>query len=266
MANFHIRAKGFFLTYPQCPLTKDALQTSLLEKLGGEPLVKWMLICQERHQDGNLHLHTCFQLNDPKDVKRADFFDIQGFHPNVQTMKNPPKAIAYCKKTDKEPLMMGEVPNKETTHQSKKNDLVAQLILDGATAQTLLTDHAGFVLQHKRKIEEFENFAKRIKERESKAKWLGGIRFKTFNSEHDAVCGWLEKNIMRQRDFKSPQLLVSAPHNMNKTSLVNMLEKYLRIYYPPQTENYYDFYDDNEFDLVVFDEFTGIKKPHFING
>lgn len=140
----------------------------------------------------------------------------------------------------------------------KVGNLVATSLLEGSSLRKLVDDHPGYCLLNKRKIEDFEGLCKRIQLDKAKSKWLGGFRFENcLNPIHNHVAGWLENNIKKARAFKQSQLCVSAPKNMNKTSLVNMLEEYLRIYYVPTLEQFYDFYNDEDYDLIVFDEFTG---------
>lgn len=73
-----LNRKTFFLTYPQCSLDPECVLDWMLKK-GGEQIV----VGREKHQDGNLHLHVFVQFEKKKNLKRADYFDIKGFHPNI---------------------------------------------------------------------------------------------------------------------------------------------------------------------------------------
>lgn len=259
---FQMTGKGFYLTFPQCGVPPTMVLDLLKAHLGSSLL--WAIVAQEKHQDGNLHLHMGFQLEKPKNVKDPNYWDfLTGKHGNYQTMRNPQKVIRYCQKEDPHPAVYGNLP--ETSSKVKTADVIAQQIMQGTPLQSLVQEYPGYVLQHKRKIDEFYHYAKEQETIMQKKAWPGGVRFRqlskspTTNHVNMTVCGWLENNIRKPRAFKSPQLCVSAPPNHNKTSLVNILEEMLTIYHVPQTENFYDFYDDDTCDLVVFDEFRGAQ-------
>lgn len=85
--------KRFFLTYPQCPDSKEALRQFLLSK----GTVKYFCIARERHEDGNFHLHACVEY---ENVQRhsSNWLDFNGKHPNVQSPRNWNACKTYCKK------------------------------------------------------------------------------------------------------------------------------------------------------------------------
>jgi hypothetical protein len=85
-------AKGWFLTYPQCTMTKEVLLKHLDEKFTG--LIKEYVICQEHHQDGNPHLHAYVKFKNQKRI-RSRSFDFEGFHGNYQTAKSWKAVCGY---------------------------------------------------------------------------------------------------------------------------------------------------------------------------
>lgn len=102
--SFRIAAKSFFLTYPQCSLEKEELKDFLCLK----GRVNYYLIGRERHEDGNFHLHALVTYDRKLNVKRENFFDFDGFHPNVQAAKNIPALKNYISKEDESPLTNSE--------------------------------------------------------------------------------------------------------------------------------------------------------------
>lgn len=60
------KAKGWFLTYPQCPCPPqdclDDLSDGIAEKKGLK--IEEYLICREMHKDGNPHLHAFIKLSE----------------------------------------------------------------------------------------------------------------------------------------------------------------------------------------------------------
>lgn len=94
-SKFRINAKSVFLTYPQCDLTKE-LMMNYLASLKHE--CSYIIVCEEKHEDGSPHLHAVLKFKKKVDIRSESFFDINGFHPNIQTTKNINASIQYCKK------------------------------------------------------------------------------------------------------------------------------------------------------------------------
>lgn len=94
---FKFNAKRIFLTYPQCNLEKEELLESITKIK--EPIT--YTIGQEKHKDGNLHLHAVFIWGDKIHTTSATFFDVKGYHPHIKTIPTV-QALAnfvqYCKK------------------------------------------------------------------------------------------------------------------------------------------------------------------------
>lgn len=76
---------------------------------------------------------------------------------------------------------------------------------------------------------------------------------------------WVNANVCQPRPFRSPQLYLWGPPAVGKTTFLRLLEKSLRVYYMPTDENFYDFYDDEDYDLIVLDEFKGQKTIQDLN-
>lgn len=92
---FRINARSVFLTYPQCPLSKEELLTFLCT-LKYE--AQYVIVCMEKHKDGTPHLHALINFQKKIDLQNQRFFDINGYHPNIQTTKNINASITYIKK------------------------------------------------------------------------------------------------------------------------------------------------------------------------
>lgn len=91
-----VQAKGWFLTYPQCSLTKERV----LELLQGLPekkkIVEWV-VAEEKHEDGSPHIHA-FVKYDGKVSFTPKKWDIDQFHGNYQVAKSWKAVRAYCEK------------------------------------------------------------------------------------------------------------------------------------------------------------------------
>lgn len=88
-----IRAKGWFLTWPKCPIGKEAALAELQDKFE----IKEYVICEEEHKDQTLHLHAFVKLS-KRVYFRANLFDIQGYHGEYQVAKSWKAVVRYVKK------------------------------------------------------------------------------------------------------------------------------------------------------------------------
>lgn len=94
VVGFRLNCRQFFLTYPKCTLS----QQELLDLIPNKENIKNYYISQEKHQDGTPHLHAYIEYSTKKNIKDPKHFDIKGFHPNIQSVKNKKNVISYvCK-------------------------------------------------------------------------------------------------------------------------------------------------------------------------
>ena len=91
--NKRIRSKGWFCTWPRCPMSKEVALELLSARFR---LVKYV-IAEELHADGQPHLHAFLQLASRTEFKPA-MFDLEEYHGNYQTAKSWRCVEAYCKK------------------------------------------------------------------------------------------------------------------------------------------------------------------------
>lgn len=102
---FRLNASHALLTYSQCDLTKEYVRDTLVSICGDR--IKRMVIGQETHADGNLHIHVAIKFTKKVNIRRADFFDIGEFHPNIASRHTYAGAETYVRKEDREPLEHG---------------------------------------------------------------------------------------------------------------------------------------------------------------
>lgn len=81
---FRINSACFFLTYPQCPITPDVIGHHI-ESLGA---TTYVLAVQELHEDGAWHVHAIAIFSEKKNIRREDYFDFEGYHPNIQSTRD----------------------------------------------------------------------------------------------------------------------------------------------------------------------------------
>lgn len=92
----------WFITYPQCPVTKENIKDILFKKMKDmNNDIKEYVIAREKHKDGNEHIHAYINLR--KKIRwRQDLFDFIyeniNYHGNYQPCKYKRKTIEYLKK------------------------------------------------------------------------------------------------------------------------------------------------------------------------
>lgn len=91
---FRLQGKYWFLTYSQCTLNKDDVLAQILAKTGASKC----LVSHELHSSGESHLHAALELSVRLNTTSERYFDIEGFHPNIQKAKSWIKICRYVKK------------------------------------------------------------------------------------------------------------------------------------------------------------------------
>ncbi|AAL05279.1 replication-associated protein [Macroptilium yellow mosaic Florida virus] len=109
---FKINAKNFFLTYPQCSLSKEET-LSQIKALNTPTSKKYIKIARELHENGQPHIHVLIQFEGKYQCTNYRFFDLVSpsqsayFHPNVQGAKSSSDVKSYIDK-DGDTLEWGE--------------------------------------------------------------------------------------------------------------------------------------------------------------
>lgn len=88
-----LHCKRFFLTYPRCDVDKEEALRLLRSR---ETIPFHHIIGRERHEDGEHHLHVYLEFTRQKHLRDERHFDLNGHHPNIQTVRNPSACQAYC--------------------------------------------------------------------------------------------------------------------------------------------------------------------------
>lgn len=139
---FSAHKKGYFLTYPQCPLTRDEVGDHLLS-LGPEIVV----VAQETHKTGEFHLHAWCEWSKPKNVRDARFFDFKGYHCNIGATKKKEcntraNALKYILKSDKEPWFFGiDLENWKSAEKGHRSYVGEMLITGKKTVREVIAEY-----------------------------------------------------------------------------------------------------------------------------
>jgi len=135
---FHMRAKAFFLTFPQANSIQlqqifDHFKDSW-EHQASRTKPQDVLVAKEAHADGTPHFHVFLRFPARIDILSANAFDFQGHHCNAQSARSPKKVIQYCVK-DGDFLSTFHVPIKKTPKQILDESNNTREFIDAALEQ-----------------------------------------------------------------------------------------------------------------------------------
>jgi len=230
------------------------------------PNQTWYIVAREKHQDGQFHLHVAVELAAEFTSNDAAFADVLcGQHGNYQAMKNMRKCVEYVTK-DGDYIAQGIDVASVLKKKGKSSKFLeaTKLISAGKELKDLDAWDPGFVMQHKRKIEEYSVWKKSWKVLESRLPWPPTVTVES-GSVEEQIVDWLMTNIQKERVLRQPQLYLHGKPGVGKTTMVMNLEKYLKIYYIPKDEDFYNLWEDQKYDLAVLDEFRGQKTIQWMN-
>ena len=145
-SQFQYKAKSIFLTYSQCPVPKETMMAHLKVKIGTQATNQLLKACvgQEKHQDGNLHLHICAWYTQQLNFSCPKYLDIvheeTTYHPNVggPRIQNKQKALQYCSKEDPEPLQFNMDIKSETAARESHTKIIGKRLIEKPTEHELL--------------------------------------------------------------------------------------------------------------------------------
>ena len=105
--DFQFKSSQAFLTYAQCPIDRDYILDHITDLLASTnrptPItISAHCIAQEKHQDGNFHIHAYFKFSSKLSFRNQSFFDIKyegvNYHPNITAPRSPVAVIKYVQK------------------------------------------------------------------------------------------------------------------------------------------------------------------------
>ena len=225
--------------------------------------LKGYIVCEEQHKDGTPHLHVYLQFHDRIHTRQLDYFDfIADKHGNYQVAKSQRGSVDYVTKAGNYIVKGLDVEQIKKKKSSKSTD-VAKMLMDGKSLSEINEVDPGYFMVNKRKLEDYEQWVSVEKHKKSKDAWIPPCIY-ALTDANLQIAKWIVSNVRSIRKFKAPQLFITGPKNLGKTSLIEWLSKSLSVYHIPQTEDFYDLYSD-DYDLVVFDEFKGQKTIQWMN-
>lgn len=269
---FRIYAKRIFATWPQCQ-KHPQLVLNELKKL---PNYDWAVVCQERHKDGNVHLHAVWACTKSQSVKRADKFDYVASyegaecHGHYEAVNNLTKCLTYiCKDGDviSDNINVQHYLDSRKKHKSTKSAAIADLVMSGKSMKDIISSDPGFCLLHMSQIRSFQSTIASTHGPERT-----GWKEINVNVIKDPVSTKIATYLNREiplavtntRGLGSPQLFIYGPTMMGKTRLCVEIDKRVSTYWVPLLEKYFDSLDAT-YPVIIFDEFHGQHPLTFMN-
>ena len=268
-SSYHLCAKNLSLTYPQCETPASTVLERVRDHFGDN--LRFAVVCRETHRTGEPHLHVAVALKMRIQTRQADWADVfAGKHGNYQATRSMRRWVAYVAKEGdvvSHGVDLQAYLQAAAGKQSTRAAVVAEAVKEGKTLAQLDEDHGDFLLLHMKKVQEYQAFQHRKKQRVARL-GEGVFTFLSFDMEdyNIAIASWLDANLLAKREFKQRQLYVYGPPDVGKTHLILHLERHgIRVYRMPYDGKWYDTYDDDSYDLIVLDEFKGQKTIQEMN-
>jgi len=303
--DFRIQAKNFFLTYnlvePES-LTKEAL-LSQLKALFKE--ATYILVCRENYKERQwYHLHAVVCCERVKHFRKHDFADVRVWnsvaeqerygaegrqlivpdrdrnkdfhmkHGNYASAKYLDKAIKYVMK-DGDILEYGErlIAVPKIKESEKKSTTIATMLQTGQSLTEVNESDPGYFMVNMNKIIDYANWLEmnNVQQRKTFPAIVRNVDPAQLSQPEVAIFDWILGNVCdgttlgMTRKLRQKQLWIHGGFGMGKTTFIQTLHEYLRIFIPIYSTDFLDGYADSAYDLIVFDEFKGQKAITFLN-
>lgn len=250
---FRLRTKALFITYPQCDLPKELVLEAIQSVLTTATNI---MIAQEQHKEGGLHLHILVLMKDSLTISNPSMLDIWTHHPNLQACRNVPKSLVYLTKEDSEPLVWPDDWNWKLLieAQTKKKSVqaleVAKALENGSSLMDLNQTHPDFLLMNLPKVRTYQAFLESMNGNQASKIW--GPPNLSQDPITNQIGGWLNTNIRNQKPTNK-HLWLWGPTGTGKSHLCMKLDTMLDIYWFPDSEDFHDLFS-NDKDLIVMDD------------
>lgn len=283
-SKFLISAKKLFLTWPICSTKKEQVETNLLKMWSHPEELKWYLIAEEKHQNGEPHLHVGLEFVDKmhfkgeKGLKILNELTRSELHPNgkhgdYSAMKNVRGSVTYLTKEGNfiakgiDPASVLQKKGKGQMH-----EIVDRMVQEALTPQQILAESPYEYFRGRRHILDFYADLQMQKRSKTVLKELrvilpqAGMNKSTSGS---ALLTWLNGNLIASsrlgRQIKTKQLWLFGAPNIGKSRMFSLyLKPFLRQYTVPH-HDFYCEYGDDAYDVAILDEYNGWKTITWLN-
>lgn len=131
---------------------------------------------------------------------------------------------------------------------SHPKDVAGWNAIDAADAEA-----PGFCLLNLTKLQSYRSYKMLQEARTNLPSWVPLTSTHPTSSRTQTILDWINLNLFKPRHFRQDHLLICGPPLIGKSSLINVLSERARIYSLPH-ENFFGYYNDDDYDLIVYDE------------
>nr|QED89973.1 replication associated protein [Tomato yellow leaf curl virus] len=222
---FQINCKNYFLTYPQCSLTKEEA-ISQLQNLETPTNKKYIKVCRELHENGEPHIHVLIQFEGKFKCQNQRFFDLVSpsraahFHPNIQGAKSSSDVKSYIDK-EGDTLDWGEFQidgRSARGGQQSANDAYAAAINSGSKTEALRVLRE---LAPRDYILQFHNLNSNLDRifQEPPAPYISPFLSSSFNQVPEELEVWVSENVMSSaaRPWRPNSIVIEGDSRTGKT-------------------------------------------------
>nr|QVK80425.1 AC1 [Tomato leaf curl Sudan virus] len=276
LKRFQINCKNYFLTYPQCSLTKEEA-LSQIKNLNTPTNKKYIKVCRELHENGEPHLHVLIQFEGKFKCQNQRFFDLVSpsraahFHPNIQGAKSSSDVKSYIDK-DGDTVDWGEFQidgRSARGGQQSANDAYTAALNSGSKSEALRVIKE---LAPKDYILQFHNLNNNLDRifQEPPAPYISSFLSSSFNQVPEELEVWVSENVMSAaaRPWRPNSIVIEGDSRTGKTMWARSLgpHNYLcghldlspRVY---SNDAWYNVIDDvDPHYLKHFKEFMGAQR------
>ncbi len=160
-----VKGLTWFLTYPQCPVSKE----QVMDVLWAFRPCKWAVVAEEKHADGSPHLHVVVRFITQLVTRDCNWADglTYGFHGNYQTARSMRDVLRYVVK-DGDFTAKGIDPTKYLKDVAGPRaghlwDTSAVSLARGETLESINHEEPGWVARNLRKLIEYRDWVRGLK-------------------------------------------------------------------------------------------------------
>ena len=132
---FRLSSRVYFITYRGMTdsgqrILKQNLARYLLRQNPSDRTLRPQkyLVCEEMYDSGQPHFHAILVYPRRKQITSPDYYDFEGIHPNIQTMRNMKAALKYVYKQDPHPLTNMDVVQQHRVARAKDTSSLYELL------------------------------------------------------------------------------------------------------------------------------------------
>ena len=245
----------------------------------------YVVVSREEYADKSwYHFHAVVVCERVRHFRKPTYADInitkngKAFkkHGNYASAKYLQKAVEYAKK-DGDFIEFGTLhiadKNTDNSKKPKKSDTIAQLLMQGGTVAQVNEVDPGYLMVNLNKILEYSQWLEmnNLQQRKLFPLLVRSMEVEQLSAPELQIFDWILHNITDgetlglSRPLRKKQLWIYGTFAVGKTTFVQKLHEYLRIFIPIYNTDFLDGYQDSSYDLIVFDEYKGQKPITFLN-